>query len=225
MSHGIWVTRSAGGRAALWVSFIHGLLFPTRLLRLGPHGDLLGEYWSDGYVLSVSEGRWRGRDVVLVGGVSNELKDASLAIFDREAFGGSAPAVNPEYRCGTCAAGGPRELVAIPSSCLLRERGGMAAVVAASVTAEDRIELTVVAAHGRPDDLDGMEPVFARYTLGPDLAAVRLEVGPEFRALHAALAAAGHLDHAFGAQDEAALLRLRRFAGGRFVALPPRLDR
>ena len=101
----------------------------------------------------------------------------------------------------------------------------MAAVVAASVAAGDRLEPTVVAAHGRPGALDGAEPALVRYTLGPDLAPVRLEVSPEFRALHDALAAAGRVDHAFGAQDEAALLRLRRFAGGRFVALPPRLDR
>jgi hypothetical protein len=222
---GVWTTRSTGGKASLWVAFVHSFLFPTRLQRLDPRGELLAEYWNDGYVLSVNEGRWQGRDAVLVGGVNNELKDASLAIFDREAFGGSAPAVNPEYRCGACAPGGPRELVAIPSSCLLRRVGGIAGVVAVSVAPGDQLEARVVAGLGRPGALDGVEPAVVHYTLGPDLAPVRLEVSPEFRALHDALRVAGRIDHAFGAEDEAALLRLRRFAGGRFVALPPRLDR
>ena len=49
LGFGVWATRLPGEKPALWFASVHTFLFPTRLQRLGPRGELLAEYWSDGY--------------------------------------------------------------------------------------------------------------------------------------------------------------------------------
>src|SRR5262249_2109804 len=67
---------------SLFVVFIHSAEFPTLLLELDAKGNQIAEYWSDGYIETVQRSPWHGRNTLLVGGTTNELKDGALAIFE-----------------------------------------------------------------------------------------------------------------------------------------------
>jgi hypothetical protein len=220
--HHVFLTQGPGGRKSLWAVFIHNLWFPSRLQELDPSGSVKGEYWSDGYVNSVSEDTWRGRPVVLVGSANNEFKGAGLAILDRDRVSGSAPATKPDYICSTCPGAHPREFVVFPSLCLLTRRGGIAALLDAWVEGGERLMVQVVQGFGSADGSEsaGAGPVTAYYTLGPDLVPVHAEISAELQAVHASLEKGGLLDHRFGARDDAAMFPVRRWDGTRFVDLP-----
>ncbi|MFN8096312.1 MAG: hypothetical protein U0599_29570 [Vicinamibacteria bacterium] len=221
--HGMFVTGSAGGRS-VYASFAHGLWFPARLRRLDARGRLLEEYWSNGYVEQVAEVVWRGRKVLLVGGVGNDVKGGSLAIFDPPVAVGSAPSATEEHRCHGCPDGGPAVRLTFPTMCLLRAAGGIATVVDAWTESPDR--LTVGVLQGFADAETRSEGIEVFYTFGPDLSLVHVEVTAEFLARHTRLERRGQLDHAFGARDEADMFPVRLFdAAGVRVVKPVSVSR
>jgi hypothetical protein len=220
LAHRVAVTEGSGGERSLWAVFTHNLWFPTRLQKLGPRGAVLGEYWSDGYVEAVAEATWQGRPVLLVGGANNELKGASLALFDRDAFGGRAPASKAEYACASCPAGGPREVLAFPTLCIMARKGGIASLHEAWVEGGDRLVVQVTQAIARLDGEPALSRVVVHYTLDRDFAPVLTSISPEFQSLHRLLEKQGLLDHEFGPEDEASVLPVRRWDGTRFAELP-----
>jgi hypothetical protein len=218
--HRVFVTERAGGARTLWAVFTHNLWFPARVQELDRRGLVKGEYWSDGYVETVAEAVWRGRPVVLLGGANNELKGASLALFDRDAFGGRAPASKAEYACASCPVGGPRELLVFPTLCIFARTGGIAGLHEAWVEGDDRLMVQVTQA---VDSFDGVAPagrLVVHYTLGRDLVPVHAEFSTQFQTLHASMEKRGLLDHPLGPRDEAAMFPVRRWDGTRFVDLP-----
>lgn len=85
-------------RGSIWLASVN-VYFPAVLERIGLDGRSQARYWSDGHISCITFARSRGRRVVLVGGANNEFKGGSLAMFDAESSGGTAPAVNPKYVC------------------------------------------------------------------------------------------------------------------------------
>ena len=220
LAHRVFVTERAGGARTLWAVFIHNLWFPARVQELDPRGLVKGEYWSDGYVEAVAEAVWRGRPVVLLGGVNNDLKGASLALFDRDAFGGLAPASKAEYACASCPEGGPRELLVFPTLCIFARNGGIAGLHEAWVEGDDRLMVQVTQAVDSPDGVAPPGRLVVHYTLGRDLVPVHAEFSTQFQTLHASMEKRGLLDHPLGPRDDAAMFPVRRWDGTRFVDLP-----
>jgi hypothetical protein len=210
LAHRMFVTEGPGGARSLWAIFTHSLWFPTRLQELDPRGTVRREYWSDGYVDYVAEATWRGHQILLVGGTNNDLEGASLAIFDRDAVGGRAPASRAEYKCSSCPEGGPQELVVFPTLCMARKEGA-ATLVEAWVEGDDR--LMVIVNQGERDAV-------VYYTLDRDLVPVHAEISPTFQQAHVLLERQGLLDHPFGPRDVAAMFPVQRWDGTRFVDLP-----
>ena len=110
------VTTGPDGRKAVWLSRIHNTWFPAVVQKLGPDGRVEGEYWQDGHTLFLGVGELGGRPVVLVGGTSNDLLGATLAVLDAANPSGCAPAVHPGYVCRDCPAGGPLKLLVFPKT-------------------------------------------------------------------------------------------------------------
>lgn len=220
LAHHSFVTHDAAGRPTLFVAYTHTLWFPTRLVEPGLDGRGRSEYWSNGYVEVVKELAWRGRRVLVVGGVNNEHRGASLAVFDRARVGGFAPAENAAYACRSCTGGAPEAFLAFPTLCLARRGGAMAAVVDAWVEGDDRLTVAVQEGMGAPGGGDRAGPLLAFYTFGPSLEPARAEISREFQAVHAALERQGALDHVFGARDDAEMFPVLRFEDGRFRELP-----
>jgi hypothetical protein len=217
LAHRHFVTGAVGSRS-LFVAFTHNLWFPTRLRRLDGRGGLSSEYWSNGFVEFVDEAVWRGRPVVLVGGAGNDVRGASLSIFDRDTVRGHAPSSTASHACRGCPEGGPVERLTFPSPCLLRRGGGLASVLEAWVEAGDR--LTVMVQAGPAGLWKGGGEIAVFYTFGPDLSLVHAELSPEFQAVHSDLEKQGALGHRFGATDEADMFPVLRFGANGFRALP-----
>ncbi|HXK08653.1 MAG TPA: hypothetical protein VMT70_03305 [Vicinamibacteria bacterium] len=220
LAHRVLVTERRGGGKSLWAVFTHNLWFPSRLQELDRRGNVKAEFWSDGFVEAVAEGVWRGRPVVLAGGVNNELKGASLAIFDRDAFGGTAPASKLDYACTSCAGGPPREFLVFPTLCIFARKGGIAGLFDAWVEGDERLMVQVTQA---VESVDGVAPpgrAVVHYTLDSRLRPVHAEISAEFQTVHALLERQGLLDHHLGTRDDAAMFPVLRWDGRRFVALP-----
>ena len=99
--------------------------FAAVVAHLDAHGRLLHEYWSNGYVESVRQFAGRSGGRTLVGGIFNETRDASLAVFDGPPAG-SAPAGTAEFRCADCPPGAPAEFLVFPRSRVQKRLGCMA---------------------------------------------------------------------------------------------------
>lgn len=208
LAHAFFLTGSGPSRA-LYVSAIHNLWFPTRLRRLDPRGKLLSEYWSNGYVEFVDETVWRGRKVLLVAGVANDVRGGGLAIFDPPVAAGHAPSADANHLCRGCPAGGPILRLTFPTMCVFRRTGGIAAVLEAWVEAGDRLKVAVHQGYDRVGDSPGA--VYVHYTIGPDLTVTQAAVSSEFAALHARLEKEGQLDHSLGPRDDADMFPVRVF--------------
>jgi hypothetical protein len=214
----MFLTHRPGREASIWVVFVHGMEFPTLLVELDAKGRVVSEYWSNGYVNSVDEGTWGNTAAVLVGAANNETHGASLAVFERDHVSGSAPAVDPDYRCVDCPKGdGPVAYLLFPRRCVGRVQEGNATVTETWTDAGGRLHVSVTEWSPLPSRPAGN--VF--YWLGPDLVPERAEVSAEFRMIHQQMERAGLLDHSFGPADEAPLFPVRRWNGSAFVDLPP----
>jgi len=215
--HTLFVTRGPDGSPSLWVVFTHAMEFPSLLMELDSTGTVRSEYWSNGFIEAVVETTWQGRPVVIVGATDNETRGASLAIFDRHRVTGSAPAVDPSYRCTDCPAGTPAEFLLFPRRCLSRAREGQPTVNEIWTDTGGRLHVSVF--EFGPVQTTKLPTVW--YWLGPDLTPERAELSEDLLAGHRELEKAGTLDHPFGPADEADLFPVRRWDGGHFVDLPP----
>jgi hypothetical protein len=221
VAHRVFATKGPDGRPSVWAVFTHGAWFPTRVQALSPRGEELAEYDSAGFVESVREVVWQGRPVVLVGGADNAHRGAGLAVIDRAAFGGHAPAVKPQYACADCPAGRPLEYLVFPSSCLKRLEAGVPAVLDAWVEGGERLNVLIAQGSAAPEDgiVQSQGSVTSFYSLGAQLAPVHVEISREFQALHAAREKRGLVDHPFGEQDDREAFPVLRFDGVAFVEL------
>lgn len=203
------------GTSVVWAVFHHHLLFPSVLEQIAPDGRVLSRYWSNGYVDSLSEATWQGREVLLVGAANNEHKGASLAILDRADASGNAPASNPRYRCATCPGPDPMGFVVFPPTPVGRVRDESGSVRHAWVNADGEIvagSFEPVAGFGDA----GM--VF--FTLDRQLRLRNLEVAASYRLLHDRLFKAGRIDRPYSPAEERLVVPLLRWDGTRFVEAP-----
>ena len=210
------VTRRPDGTPSLWVVFTHGMEFPSLLMEIDPRGAITSEYWSNGFIDSVTEMTWDGRPAVIVGATNNETHGASLAVFDREHVTGSAPAGNPAYRCVDCPPGAPLEFLLFPRRCIARAGEGQPTVDSVWMDAGGRVHVSVV----ELDPLRRSNFPNVWYWFGPGLRPERAELSGELLSAHREMEQAGLLDHAFGPADEADLFPVRRWNGSTFVDLP-----
>jgi hypothetical protein len=110
------LTDEPGGGKSVWLAYTHNLWFPALLQRLGPHGEILAEYWSNGHIHTMQEGVFQGRRALFVGATNNEHFAASLAVLDYASPMGAAPAAKPKYRCTNCPAGSPLAFFVFPAT-------------------------------------------------------------------------------------------------------------
>ena len=217
MAYRVFASPTAAPAPAIWSVVMHGLWFPTRLRQLDARGRLISEYWSNGYIESVHEGTRHGRPVLLVGATSNESHGGSLAIFDRDRVTGSAPAADGRYTCRTCPQGGPQAFLVFPPSCLERAGGDQAFVAEAWVEGEDGLKVLVRHLFRHPTKELFVTDVV--YTFDRHDQLVGVEVPKDYLRFHGRFTAEGLLDHAFGADDQRELGRVRRWNGTEFAAM------
>ena len=215
LNHRFRMLNNPDGTKSVWTTFIHAMEFPTFLEQIGPRGDVISRYWSNGYVTAIRESTWNGRRVLLVGGVSNEHRGASFAVLDRAHPGGHAPAANPKYRCDDCPAGEPLGFVVIPPTPLGRIRGDGTGITDTWVN--DGRGFVVQMFEGAPAGTT-LLPGALYYTLDEDFTPVRLEVALSYEQMWDALHRAGRIDRAYSPAEERHMGTTLRWQDGTFVA-------
>ncbi len=170
------------GTRSVWLLRIHWEMFPSLAQRISPHGKVLSEYWNNGHLRSVSEAWIGGQRVVLLGGLSNEMKlAAALVALPYERASGSTPAGTQEFRCSNCPAGSPLYYRVFPRMEVSTVGGGSAQVVAARQVSDGslHVEIHQLAVDVRPDARVVTFPVF--YDLDNRFNPIRAQFGNDYK--------------------------------------------
>lgn len=222
-ARGVLIAAGADGKKSLWLVGEHNVWFPAVVEKLTPQGEVAGEYWSNGHINKLAETAWNGRKVILAGAMYNDQRRTSLAVLDSENPSGSAPAVNPTYRCDDCPPGQPLLFYVFPRLELSRAQDTPPNITTLRATPHGDV---LVAVEHSGVSLPGEStpqhaPVF--YTLNPQLEMKEAEAGDGYRRLHSRLELLGRLKHPYGAGDEAELFPVLRWDGRKFVPVsaPP----
>lgn len=219
----IFVNDTPGGLPRLHAAFVHGMNFPTLLLELDAHGNRIAEYWSNGYVTDVRFVSWHGFRVLAVGAANNDLRGASLALFESGRAQGAAPAQHAAYACSTCPAGEPTAFVVFPGRCLTRSVNGTA--TASHIWTDAQGSLFVTISEGTPNH-EGLPIARVVYKLDADLKVLQAEPLTVYFAEHDNWYREGHIDHPLSPErDGPDMFPVRTWTEGGFVDQPPgRID-
>lgn len=203
---------------AVWAVSIHAQMFPALLQRLDPRsGNTSGEYWSNGYIDGVRVSQLGGRPVIMVGACNNESKGASLAALDAVSFSGSAPAVNPKYRCDDCPPGAPLDFIVFPKPGRFASIDTSSNVMRLEIGSAD---ISVGVRHASASLPGAFAMVF--YRLTPDLEPISADTGDGYSAVSQALARAGLIPVPPDAVDPVReFFPLQRWNGTAFIPVPP----
>ncbi len=206
------VTRNAAGSAAIWFASMHRTWFPTVLEKLTPQGQVVGEYWSDGQILTVLGATLHGRKVVLVGACNNETKGASLAVLDEGRPTGSAPARRAEYQCRNCPPGMPLAFSIFPRLEVAEAVGAIATVDHILTDHEDQITVRVqqLSLSGA-DHLDLNAHVY--YLVNADMRVTHAELGSDVPIARRQLELVGRLSQHSARSDALQLFPIWRWVG------------
>jgi hypothetical protein len=213
------VTSNPDGSKTLWLVSQHTKWFAAVLEKIDDRGELLAQYWSNGHINSIQEGRWQGRRAILVGAMFNDGTRVSLAALDYERPGGSAPAQQAKYRCQNCPPGEPLAFLVFPRTELSRMLEDRPAVSEMRVQADGGILLTT--ANGTFSVEAGKEISHgdAIYTLDSHFRITGAETGNQYRMIHNRLELVGRIKHVFRPEEDAELFPVLEWRNGEFVAI------
>jgi hypothetical protein len=215
----LFVTES-GGKPTLWATWHEDTTgqFPCLLQRLAPDGSVVSEYWSAGYINSVTAVVVGGIPSIVVGAANNDQHGGSLAVFPEGGVTGSAPAIDPAKRCHTCGDGGPVAFLIFPGQAELRTRAGLGGepqVLTVRVDTSGRVR--VIVNHLLEDASHRVFRGAIGYNLAPDLTPLHAEFVADFVASHNRFAALKLLDHLFDERDLPAAWPVLVYKDGTFV--------
>ena len=219
------VPGARNGHPVVWVTAVHTPYFPSVLVALNAKtGRAETQFWNPGNLNTVTLARAFGREVVLVGGVDNELKAPIIIAVDPAAATGSLPVDNPHYRCPACPQAPPLAAMVFPVPDLvpLSGNGGLAGVRTFNVRPKDEV-LAQLVYPTLPYAGDASEPV-ARgfYTIDSEWRVLHAEFGAEYEKRHKHAEAAGLIPHPFSQDEEKQLLPVRvSMNGGPWVERGP----
>lgn len=189
-----WISQAvAAGRVGseirvFWV-VRHHTWWPSVLRAFGESGEPLGEFVNAGWIQVVQPATLEGRDVVLLGGISNARRAAMMAVLRGDSVRGSSPEdPGSPFACSGCGDGGPERYVVFEPSEVSRASAlPYNRTLDLAVTADG---IQVVVQEGPPDS-----DVTWVYTFSHDLETVRASPGDTYWVRHDALFDGGDLDH------------------------------
>ncbi len=215
----VFVTDEPAGKKAIWLVSTHYQEFPCVLEKLDPAGNVLGEYWSDGYIYSLSQREVDHHRVLYVGAVNNEYRGASLAVLDPDHAVGSAPAMSAKYTCQDCPPGRPTAFLVLPRTDVAVATGGLASVREIIVDHEEQLRLEILQSAGLAWESSGGVGPYVFYLLDRNLRVIDAEFGDTYPAAHRMLEGSGLLNRPF-VKDPSLLFPVRRWDGSKFVEIP-----
>jgi excisionase family DNA binding protein len=182
----------------------HYLYYPTQVALLAPDGRVLREYWHSGGLanLLVTDLAGDGMNRILLGGVHNATKTATLVVLDPETMSGASVEENPAYQLQGFAPGVEVARLLFPRSCMNKF---LEPFLTVGALWREPSEIDIEVLHRLPPNAGAS--VF--YHLSPDLSLKSMTVGSSFERSHAELFVTHVLDHALSATEAAAFRNIR----------------
>jgi len=184
----------------------HVAFYPEQFAVLSSNGGMLGEYWHSGHLLDIELADLDGdrSEEVLLGGISNAYKAATLVVLDPLNLGGASQEENPAYQFQGFGPGKEKARILFPRSCISRKFDPYNLVSRVAMLGE-RIKITVFERY--PSTVPVVPAVF--YFLDKSLRLVGFEVADLFRSYHRELESSGQLDHSLTDAEIAQFRNLR----------------
>jgi hypothetical protein len=194
------VARMGHGQAMrIVVASQHYLYYPSQIALLSPDGAIVREYWHSGGLphLLLTDLDEDGVPEILLAGVNNAAKAATLVVLNPATMGGASTEDKPEYQLQGFGPGQEKVRLIFPRSCMNKLLEPFAYV--ASMWREPAgIGVEV---HHRLNP----ETASVFYHLNRDLSLKMVAVGSSFEQSHKELYTTGLLHHIFDAKEAAEL--------------------
>ena len=188
------------GRLRVVVSAQHYLYYPNQVALLGPDGRLLREYWHSGGFSELLVHRGR----VLLAGVHNASRTATLVALDPESMSGASVEENSSYQLVRFSPGREIGRLFFPRSCM-NDKIGPFLTVLQFWREEGEFVLNI----GHSFEFGGS----VYYHLNEDLTLRAAVVSSSFEGAHAELRGRKVLDHDLTRAEAALLARITTDAG------------
>lgn len=207
----LWFTVArVGPRGALRVivGSRHHTYYPMQVALLSPDGRLEREYWHSGYLdkFSVQDVAGDGHAAIILGGVSNGSRAATLVVLDPDSFGGASEEENTDYQLLGFPKGVEKARLLFPRTCINTALDEPFNFVSAMQTEQDGIAIAVT------EQASGSPPVIY-YHLNAQLRLRQVDASTNFAHVHAQLRAAGMLDHDYDPKELDELDPIRYLTG------------
>lgn len=184
----------------------HSPRFPNQVAVLSHQGVVLGEYWHSGHLglMELADLDGDGTPEILMAGISNGYKAATLLVLDPRNLGGASYEENADYQLQGFGPGREKARILFPRTCISRrfQQYGEAGQLTVQ---GDSIEVRVSEKPTGP----GQFPALVLYHLNRKLELTDVVVADGFKAIHRELAATGGLDHSLTDREVAELRHLR----------------
>ncbi len=187
----------------LVVTSHHISRYPNQVVVLAHTGAVLGEYWHSGQLTQVelADLDGDGSEEILLAGISNGNRAATLVVLDPRDLAGASLEENPDYQLQGFPPGREKARIVFPRSCINRKFHEYNWPLQLAFSG-DRIRLGV-----RQREPDFGSAVV--YYLDRRLGLIGLEFPDYLRSLHRELEAAGQLDHMLTDAEIAQLRNIR----------------
>jgi len=174
----------------------HHTYYPMQIALLAPDGRLLREYWHSGYFgnLLLQDLDGDGRPEIILGGISNGSKAATLVVLDPDEFAGASVEENPDYQLLGFPPGVERARLLFPRSCINKALEEPFNFVHELFTEQSGLAVAVA------ERSAGEQPV-VYYHLTRQLELRQIGTSTTFVRVHAQLHATGQLDHAYSPKE------------------------
>jgi hypothetical protein len=116
-------TLERGGDNYIVVVSSHNDWYPCQIALLSNSGKCLKQYWHDGHIgieqgLAATDLDGDGEKEILLGGINNARKQATLVVLDKDHFAGAAQEINRDYQLLNFPPAVERARLIFPRSCL-----------------------------------------------------------------------------------------------------------
>jgi hypothetical protein len=179
---------SEGKGKTIWLAVAHNPSWPAFLVSLNAQGQARLHFVNTGHLDSLVEVYNKSGRFILASGVSNDFREAMLAVIDPEAPRSTAPAgPRPVYRCDDCPVERPYRYFRFPRS-ELNELESIPPYNRAAVTfaSETRINVSV-------EEVAGGRAIIYEFTKDLEIAGFYPSSG--YKKLHERLTSEGRLNH------------------------------
>jgi len=169
--------------------------YPCQIALLSNRGQVMSEYWHSGHIgmsqrqTCLTDFDSDGRLEILLAGVSNGFKQATLVVLPSEALSGASLEENPDYQLLGFEKPNEKARVLFSRSCLNRRSGEPFNWADAVELIRDSAMVGVTEERG--------SSVAVLYFLDRRFCLQRMDVVEQFKLRHEALLLAGQIDHPF----------------------------